>query len=771
MALDFNPLDPARATPLPNGTAAAASPAAHAHVTIVTLADLNNYTAEVITRRRGEPNPEHSTRAQFRWGTYGSLSCEIEGEQKGSWVNHETKTGGGALQFLTIEERMLPALAREWLSTEFHIELTQQSLALRKRPNIVATYDYRDEHGNLLYQAVRLEPKAFRQRRPGGSPSNSPSGGWIWKLGNMRRVPYRLPELIATPLDQTIYIPEGEKDVEALVALGLAATCNSEGAGKWHPSFASLFHGRRVAILPDNDEAGRTHARAVFQNLAPVATEVRVVELAAHTPGLPDKGDVSDWLAAGGTREQLEAIVASAPALSLGEVITRAVEPLRTALPNGVDHPIHSTYSHNRHTAASRRSSPSQWMGSMQLDGSAEPRPNLFNAMLALREDANLSESLSYDEMLRAPILMTPIPRKIIQGGLGGLATETLPRPVRDDDVSAIQEYLQTNGIEKMGKDVVHQAVDLRSIERSFHPVKDYLNNLKWDGEERAENWLIRYIRTEDNDYNRIIGRMFLIMLVARIFQPGCKADYMLVLEGPQGIMKSTACKVLAGDWFSDALPDIRSAGKDVAQHLNGKWIIEVAEMSALDKTEASALKAFITRDTERYRPSYGRKEVIEPRQCVFIGTTNKSLYLRDETGGRRFWPVKCGHSEKSGQIDIDGLIFDRDQIFAEAVHYYNLGDSWWPDAEIEKTLIAPEQEARYEVDAWEEKIGEFLNTEHRVTIADVAKHLGIENQRMGTAEQRRIRAAMERLEWLRPEKGGRGPAGERYFYRNGVVF
>jgi predicted P-loop ATPase len=392
------------------------------------------------------------------------------------------------------------------------------------------------------------------------------------------------------------------------------------------------------------------------------------------------------------------------------------------------------------------------WLDDAQCDPRGEPRPNLYNVMRALRRDPRIREMLAFDDMLRTTVLQHPVPDSPQPE-----ADPFEPRPLRDADVTALQELLQASGLEKIGKDIVHQGVDLRARERAFHPVRDSLNAAVWDQVPRIDTWLTTCLGAADTEYHCAIGKMFLIMMVARIYEPGCQADYMPILEGPQGSLKSTACRVLGGQWFSDNLPDIRTSGKDVSQHLTGKWLIEVAEMSALDKADAAALKSFITRCAERYRPSYGRKEVIEPRQCAFLGTTNKSAYLRDETGGRRFWPIKVG------RIDIDRLIEDRDQLFAEAVSLYRIGTKWWPNSAFEREFVAPEQEERYEADAWEEPIRTFLAGTPRVTVMQIAcDALKMDLPRIGTADQRRITAVLERLGWERTKRQG----GARYWVR-----
>jgi predicted P-loop ATPase len=378
------------------------------------------------------------------------------------------------------------------------------------------------------------------------------------------------------------------------------------------------------------------------------------------------------------------------------------------------------------------------WLAQCVLGETGKPLAVLANALAAMR--AVMPGVFAYNEMLRVPLLMQPLEDR----------PEPLPRPVTDVDVGVVQERLQHLGLKRLSKDIVHQAVDVRAHERRFHPVKDYLGDLQWDGIARLADLFPNYFGAKVTPYTQAIGPMFLISMVARILEPGCKADHLPVIEGPQGTLKSSACQILGGDWFSDNLPDV-TAGKDVSQHLRGKWLIEVSEMHAMNRTEATLLKAFITRTTERYRPSYGRKEVIEPRQCVFVGTTNRDTYLRDESGGRRFWPVKAG------TIDIDALAHDRDQLFAEAVVLFRNGVRWWPDKDFERDHIMPEQASRYEADAWEENIAAYIESKSKVTVGEVARDaLHIETPRIGTADQRRIAAALETLRWRRERPDGK---------------
>ena len=389
------------------------------------------------------------------------------------------------------------------------------------------------------------------------------------------------------------------------------------------------------------------------------------------------------------------------------------------------------------------------WSARCIKDAKGRPIPNVANALIALECDGNIRDAIAYNEMLRAPMLMH-------QPGIpiGGEITE--PRPLTDEDVTDIQNWMQHAGLDRISRQAVNDAVDLCARRQSFHPLRNYLDSLQWDGQPRVNVWLITRLGAENSEYVCEIGKMFLISMVARIYEAGSKADHMLVLEGPQGALKSTACRVLGGEWFSDNLPDIASSGKDASQHLRGKWLVEIAELHAFNRAEASQLKSFVSRQTERYRPSYGRREVIEDRQCVFIGTTNKEAYLRDETGGRRFWPVKCG------EIDIENLEADRDQLFAEAVTLYQAGVPWWPERTFETKHIMPQQTERYEGDPWEETVSEFIVGKPRVTISEVAKNgLFIDTPRIAKSDQNRIAAILVAIGWMR---GKRGDKGERYW-------
>jgi putative DNA primase/helicase len=263
----------------------------------------------------GEPSEDNKAKRELRFGTRGSLKISLD---SGTWFCNETNTGGGVLALVQDRKRLDKDGAIAWLQERGHIPKVDQPKPSGGRQ--VAWYDYLTASGEPLFQVVRFDPKDFRQRRPDGN------GGWIWKMAGVQLVPYRLPEVVRTIGEKrTIYIAEGEKGVHALESLGLVATCSPGGAGKWRASYNSTFAGADVVVLPDNDPQattpdgelrwhpdgrpilpGQDHGADVARNLSRVARRVRVLML----PVLPLKGDVADWVAAGGTAEALERLAA-----------------------------------------------------------------------------------------------------------------------------------------------------------------------------------------------------------------------------------------------------------------------------------------------------------------------------------------------------------------------------------------------------------------------------------------------------------------------------
>jgi predicted P-loop ATPase len=260
--------------------------------------------------------------------------------------------------------------------------------------------------------------------------------------------------------------------------------------------------------------------------------------------------------------------------------------------------------------------------------------------------------------------------------------------------------------------ELVGGVVSVIARQNPFHPVRDYLESLPaWDQVPRIGTWLIDYCGVESSDqtpnhYAEAIGEKFLMGAVARVFEPGCKFDYTLVLEGDQGTYKSTLLRTLAGDWFTDQIADFGS--KDASLQLRGVWIIELSELDALNRSEIARVKAFLTQQTERFRVPYGRRLVSVPRQCIFAGTSNSQTWMKDETAGRRFLPINCG------SINIPAIKRDRDQLWAEAVKCNRAGTPLWLDSASILRDAEEEQRGRLIEDAWQARIEELLQQRQR---------------------------------------------------------
>lgn len=333
---------------------------------------------------------------------------------------------------------------------------------------------------------------------------------------------------------------------------------------------------------------------------------------------------------------------------------------------------------------------------------------------------------------------------------------------IEDHHLTGLRIEIEEKFDFKLAKDEFFDYVTHRARKNSFHPVRDYLDSLEWDGVPRIGNWLATYGGAADTEYTRAVGRLVLIAACRRVRQPGCKFDEMLILEGEQGVQKSSALKALCPHsvWFSDDLP-LDADTKRFIESTRGRWIVEAGELKGMSKKDIGTLKGSLSRMVDSARMSYGRKETLAPRQFIIIGTTNDAHYLRDATGNRRFWPVLVV------LFDLVALERDRDQMWAEAAHYEALGESIRLDPKY-YALAEEEQEERRVVGSIEAMLEEaFTGVVGRIRILDMWGLFGKDPIEARPEEEARMGESMRRMGWERTRL--RVGAKRPYFYVKGT--
>lgn len=337
------------------------------------------------------------------------------------------------------------------------------------------------------------------------------------------------------------------------------------------------------------------------------------------------------------------------------------------------------------------------WLSRMQVDGRANYLASAPNISLILAHDPRLVKAFKDNEFDRKRYVTRTLPWRHI----------TKPEPMRNVDFSGLRNYVEAvYGISSPKK--VEDALNLEAQKNSFHPIRDYLRGLSWDGKPRIDRLLIDYLGAEDNVYAREAIRKPLVAAVARVFEPGIKFDLVLTLVGKQGTGKSTFFKKLGGPWFSDSFTTVQ--GKEAFEQIQGAWLIEMAELAGLRKAQAEAIKHFITKQVDTFRAAYAHVPESYPRQCVFFGTTNSSSFLNDPTGNRRFMPVAIDQDKAKFSLWRPEFDLAVDQIWAEAYEAYKAKEKLTLSAEASE--IAQDQQSEHtQIDERHGLILRYLDT------------------------------------------------------------
>jgi putative DNA primase/helicase len=557
----------------------------------------------------------------------------------------------------------------------------------RGRPQ--ARWAYHDDTGRVLGYACRFVTSAGDKDIIPLTWSRHPRRGtlgWRWRQFDDPRPLYNAQLLSGRP-QAPVLVVEGEKcaaAAQAVLGEGWVVTTWPGGCKAWNKASWSLLRGRQVLIWPDADakrdkdgavlhaakQPGMRAAEQIAQRLGALSA-AKVELVAVPEPNeVKDGWDVADVIEACGEDVERAAVEVHA-------WLGKRRLPAFSVVSGGASSPPNLPPNANGAPQGSGDEGGPDWRAGL-LRKRGELVLCTANIALVLRNDERWRGVIAFDEFAQM-VLKRQVP-PYAHGRRGEWEAE-------DDSRTAM--WLATHYGLTVASAMVTEAIETVAREQRFHPVVDYLRSLTWDGVPRNAGWLAKYCKVADSDYASLVGVLFLRGMVRRVFSPGSKFDYCLVLEGAEGLRKSTFAAVLGGEWGSDTPLDLGN-NREASAALHGRWVLEFSEMEAVTRAEAHLQKSFLSRTFDQYRPVYSRRNIKVPRQCVFIGTTNETEYIKEGQGARRFWPLQI-----DGPIDIDGLRSVLPQLLAEAVVDVDAGKRSHPTDEEQVELFREQQMRR----------------------------------------------------------------------------
>lgn len=353
---------------------------------------------------------------------------------------------------------------------------------------------------------------------------------------------------------------------------------------------------------------------------------------------------------------------------------------------------------------------------------------NLYNVRTIIEMIPGLSNNLWYDDFHHK--------------FMGKKADGKIIEWADEDDLQLCMFMQKQLNMAQLKDEMVRKARIAHSMENVRNEPREWMETLQWDGTKRVESFFAEYMGCVDGEYTQAVSKNFWVSMVARIMMPGCKVDNMVILEGPQGAGKSKALKAIGGKWYVECNEPLHS--KDFLLVTHGNLIVEIGELDSFNKAETNTIKKVVSTAVDRFRAPYARGARDYPRQCIFVGTTNDDDYLKDATGGRRFWPIACG------DLKYDLIVEHREQLFAEAAILYNAGANWWEVPEMSNII----QASRTEEDPWTDKIEEYLEKQRAlnrdyVTVVDILeKCLEFDTDKMDRRHSLRVGKVLKILGW-----------------------